>query len=176
MVNDLISVNFHVLFLCLYCNFCSLLFCTLCYALYMGLHCKVLYKDGCFIMLTSACIIKLKTKCDKSGIVELITRKLHSCIFLPLLSGKDDIVDGNVRLILGLVWQMICHYSSFGERRIAALRRESKKADPRGTLLTWVNKTSTLHITNLTTDWNDGRAIGALVNALAPGKSHTARF
>ena len=90
-----------------------------------------------------------------------------------MLAGKDDIVDGNVRLILGFVWQMICHYSTFGERRIAASQRESKKANPSGALLTWVNKTTTLRISNLTTDWNDGQAIGALVNALAPGKSYT---
>ena len=103
-------------------------------------------------------------------------RKLDSCLSLLLLTGKDDIVDGNLRLILGLVWQMICHYSTFGERRIAALQRESKKANPSGTLITWVNKTSALHISNLTTDWNDGRALGALVNALAPGKSYTVKF
>ena len=108
--------------------------------------------------------------------VELRIRKLDSFIFLPFLVGKDDIVDGNVRLILGLVWQMICHYSTFGERRIAALQRESQQADPSGALLTWVNKISTLSITNLTTDWNDGQAIGALVNALAPGKSYTVGF
>ena len=33
-----------------------------------------------------------------------------------------------------------------------------------------------LSISNLTTDWNDGHAISALVSALAPGKSSTARF
>ena len=107
----------------------------------------------------------------KIGIVELRIRKLDICLSLLLLAGKDDIIDGNVRLILGLVWQMICHYSTFGDRGIAALQRKSKNANPSDTLLTWVNKTSVLHISNLTTDWNDGRALGALVNALAPGKS-----
>ena len=102
--------------------------------------------------------------------------KLDGFLFLPLLAGKNDIVDGNVRLILGFVWQMICHYSTFGERRIVASQCESKQADPTGTLLAWVNKTSTLPITNLTTDWNDGRAVSALVNALAPGKSYTIIF
>ena len=55
---------------------------------------------------------------------------------------------------------------------MTALRRESKQADPSAALLTWVNKTSALRISNLTSDWIDGRAIGALVNALAPGKAY----
>lgn len=38
-------------------------------------------------------------------------------------------------------------------------------------LLHWVqSKIPDLPIANFTTDWNDGRAVGALVDAVAPGK------
>ncbi len=38
-------------------------------------------------------------------------------------------------------------------------------------LLNWIqSKIPDLPITNFTTDWNDGKAVGALVDAVAPGK------
>lgn len=41
---------------------------------------------------------------------------------------------------------------------------------PKQRLLRWIqNKIPDLAITNFTSDWNDGRAIGALVDAVAPG-------
>lgn len=44
---------------------------------------------------------------------------------------------------------------------------------PKQRLLIWVqNKLPELPIKNFTTDWNDGRAIGALVDAVGPGMSN----
>jgi filamin len=41
---------------------------------------------------------------------------------------------------------------------------------PKQRLLGWIqNKVSDRPVTNFTTDWNDGRAIGALVDGIAPG-------
>ena len=41
---------------------------------------------------------------------------------------------------------------------------------PKQRLLNWINtKVPDLPIKNFTTDWNDGKAIGALVDAVAPG-------
>ena len=41
---------------------------------------------------------------------------------------------------------------------------------PKEKLLSWIqNKVPELPIKNFTRDWNDGRAIGALVDAVAPG-------
>ena len=41
---------------------------------------------------------------------------------------------------------------------------------PKQRLLIWVqNKVPELPIKNFTTDWNDGKAIGALVDAVGPG-------
>lgn len=37
-------------------------------------------------------------------------------------------------------------------------------------LMNWIqSKVPDLPITNFTTDWNDGKAVGALVDAVAPG-------
>lgn len=51
------------------------------------------------------------------------------------------------------------------------LDEEAKKKTPKDKLLMWIqSKVPDLPITNFTTDWNDGRAIGALVDAMAPGE------
>ena len=44
---------------------------------------------------------------------------------------------------------------------------------PKQRLLIWVqNKVPELPIKNFTTDWNDGKAIGALVDAVGPGECY----
>lgn len=45
---------------------------------------------------------------------------------------------------------------------------------PKQRLLNWVqSKVPDQPIKNFTTDWNDGRAIGALVDAVGPGNDFT---
>jgi filamin len=46
-----------------------------------------------------------------------------------------------------------------------------KKSTPKQKLMDWINghMPPDMPITNFTTDWNDGRAIGALVDSCAPG-------
>jgi len=47
---------------------------------------------------------------------------------------------------------------------------EDKGATPKQRLMHWIqSKLPDLPITNFTSDWNDGRAVGALVDAVAPG-------
>ena len=49
-------------------------------------------------------------------------------------------------------------------------QNEKGKGTPKQRLLGWVNaKMPDKPIKNFTTDWNDGTAIGALVDAIAPG-------
>jgi filamin len=47
-----------------------------------------------------------------------------------------------------------------------------RDATPKQKLMNWIQEKlpPELPITNFTSDWNDGRAIGALVDACAPGK------
>ncbi|XP_071544156.1 filamin-A isoform X14 [Panulirus ornatus] len=85
---------------------------------------------------------------------------------------SSDIVDCKLKLILGLIWTLILNYSISmpmweGEDQVAA---GEKGASPKQRLLHWIqSKLPDLPITNFTSDWNDGRAVGALVDAVAAG-------
>ncbi|CAK6970914.1 filamin-A isoform X1 [Scomber scombrus] len=82
------------------------------------------------------------------------------------------IVDGNLKLILGLIWTLILHYSIS-----MPMWDEDEETDdggrqktPKQRLLGWIqNKLPELPITNFNRDWQTGRALGALVDSCAPG-------
>uniref|UniRef100_A0A3B5BCJ8 Filamin B n=1 Tax=Stegastes partitus TaxID=144197 RepID=A0A3B5BCJ8_9TELE len=75
------------------------------------------------------------------------------------------IVDGNLKLILGLIWTLILHYS------ISMPMWEGEKSKtPKQRLLGWIqHKVPDLPINNFSQDWSNGRALGALVDSCAPG-------
>uniref|UniRef100_A0A8C4EM37 Filamin B n=1 Tax=Dicentrarchus labrax TaxID=13489 RepID=A0A8C4EM37_DICLA len=79
------------------------------------------------------------------------------------------IVDGNLKLILGLVWTLILHYSI----SMPAWEGEDEEAEsktPKQRLLGWIqNKVPDMPINNFSQDWRNGRALGALVDSCAPG-------
>ncbi|XP_029007336.1 filamin-B isoform X2 [Betta splendens] len=79
------------------------------------------------------------------------------------------IVDGNLKLILGLVWTLILHYSismPIWEGEDA----EAESKTPKQRLLGWIqHKVPDLPITNFSQDWRSGKALGALVDSCAPG-------
>uniref|UniRef100_A0A8C2DBN7 Filamin B n=1 Tax=Cyprinus carpio TaxID=7962 RepID=A0A8C2DBN7_CYPCA len=80
------------------------------------------------------------------------------------------IVDGNLKLILGLVWTLILHYSISMPVWEDEDDEEAKKQTPKQRLLGWIqNKVPDLTITNFSQDWRNGRALGALVDSCAPG-------
>ncbi|CAF0892142.1 unnamed protein product, partial [Didymodactylos carnosus] len=84
------------------------------------------------------------------------------------------IVDGKLKLILGLIWTLILHYSislPMWEFEQPDGQNQGRDATPKQKLMNWVQGKlpPELPITNFTSDWNDGRAIGALVDACAPG-------
>ncbi|XP_055692658.1 filamin-A isoform X2 [Lutzomyia longipalpis] len=85
---------------------------------------------------------------------------------------STDIVDCKLKLILGLIWTLILHYS------ISMPMWEGEDDNqlngsgptPKQRLMGWIHsKVPDLPIGNFTTDWNDGKAVGALVDAVAPG-------
>ncbi|XP_038578999.1 filamin-A isoform X2 [Micropterus salmoides] len=81
------------------------------------------------------------------------------------------IVDGNLKLILGLIWTLILHYSismpMWDEEEEAD---DKQQKTPKQRLLGWIqNKLPELPITNFHRDWQTGRALGALVDSCAPG-------
>ncbi|UMM31108.1 hypothetical protein L5515_012720 [Caenorhabditis briggsae] len=84
---------------------------------------------------------------------------------------STHIVDHNKKLILGLVWTLILHYSiSMGWIQEKREDGQDKEETPKQKLLNWIrNRLPGLPISNFTSDWNDGVALGALVNSMAPG-------
>uniref|UniRef100_A0A8C9ZMQ2 Spectrin beta chain n=1 Tax=Sander lucioperca TaxID=283035 RepID=A0A8C9ZMQ2_SANLU len=86
--------------------------------------------------------------------------------------GSHDIVDGNHRLILGLIWTIILRF------QIQDIIVETGQADQKETrsakdaLLLWCQmKTAgypNINITNFTTSWKDGMAFNALIHKHRP--------
>ncbi|KAI5617955.1 filamin-C isoform X4 [Silurus asotus] len=80
------------------------------------------------------------------------------------------IVDGNLKLILGLIWTLILHYSISMPMWEDEEDEDAKKLTPKQRLLGWIqNKVPQLPINNFHRDWRDGKALGALVDNCAPG-------
>lgn len=73
--------------------------------------------------------------------------------------GNVDIVNGNVKLILGLIWSLIVRYQ-IGR----------SKFPPRKLMLAWLQAAlPDCRINNLTTDWNSGVNLAALLDYCEPG-------
>lgn len=81
------------------------------------------------------------------------------------------IVDGNLKLILGMIWTLILHYSISMPMWEDEDDEDAKKLTPKQRLMGWIqNKVPQLPITNFHRDWRDGKALGALVDNCAPGR------
>eukprot|EP01126_Amoeba_proteus_P015924 TRINITY_DN1725_c0_g1_i3.p1 TRINITY_DN1725_c0_g1~~TRINITY_DN1725_c0_g1_i3.p1 ORF type:complete len:773 (-),score=129.90 TRINITY_DN1725_c0_g1_i3:63-2303(-) len=75
--------------------------------------------------------------------------------------GPSDIRSGNQKLILGLIWTIILRYQI----------QVSEGASAKQELLDWVrSKIPEYNINNFTTDWQSGKAIAALTEAVLPGQ------
>ena len=94
---------------------------------------------------------------------------------------SSDIVDHKLKLILGLIWTLILHYSismpvwdnedDVDAAAASAGTVSNQNQTPKQRLLAWIqNKIPDRPITNFTSAWSDGRAIGALVDGVAPGQ------
>ena len=75
--------------------------------------------------------------------------------------GNEDIVKGNLKLILGLIWSLIVRYQ-IGR----------SKFPPRKLMLAWLQAAlPECKVSNLTTDWNSGVLLSALLNYCDPGET-----
>lgn len=64
-------------------------------------------------------------------------------------TGSEDVVNGNLKLILGLVWHLILRYQ-IGKSKIP----------PKKLMLAWLRAViPECNIGNFTSDWNDGVAL-----------------
>ena len=91
-------------------------------------------------------------------------------------SGPQDIIEHNLKLILGLVWSLILRYqiSSSSATTLEEKHGEETKAVPKISakqmLMGWTNAVlSNMAASNFTTDWNDGKRLSALVDRCQPG-------
>ena len=90
----------------------------------------------------------------------------HVC-FSNLFSDSVAVVDGQVKLILGLLWKLILHYSICMP---TDTDKEPEERTVRAWLLDWINdKVKKRAVRNFKSDWRDGIALGAFVDAMAPG-------
>lgn len=90
-----------------------------------------------------------------------------------------DIVKGNLKLILGLIWTLILKYQismpmgdyEYEDEDKGKGKGKDSGLTPKQALLAWVKSKMPPEIpmNNFTTHWNDGRAIAALVDAIEPG-------
>ena len=81
--------------------------------------------------------------------------------------GSGDVEEGNLKLILGLIWTIIYHYQISVAFREAAAKGGGRKPSAKDLLLKWVNEQiPEYEIKNFNKDWNDGAALAALVNAV----------
>lgn len=83
------------------------------------------------------------------------------------LKDSSAIVDRNLKLILGLVWKLILHYSiskQIWDERISG--EEEVERTPKQKLMAWIKRKLPLGLplNNFTSDWNDGVLLGALVS------------
>ena len=87
-----------------------------------------------------------------------------------LFADSTDIVDGKMKLILGLMWTLILHYSISMPMWDGDEFGQPQDKTPKQRLLDWIqSRVPDKPINNFTTDWNDGTTVGALVDAVAPG-------
>ena len=70
-------------------------------------------------------------------------------VFYFTFTGPEDIVNGNLKLILGLIWHLILRY------QIGKSKFPTKKL-----MLAWLQAViPDCKIANFTSDWNDGIAL-----------------
>jgi filamin len=82
---------------------------------------------------------------------------------LPLSNplGPEDIQEGNLKLILGLIWTLIKTYQ---------IKFTGKGISTKMAMMTWINSIIPEYkVTNFNTDWNDGRCICGVVDHIRPG-------
>ena len=81
--------------------------------------------------------------------------------YIPIFPGPSDIIDGNWKLSLGLLWTLVRHYQ---------IRSSGKGLSTKEALLSWVNALiPEKNVTNFTSDWNDGIALCSLIDRIEPG-------
>ena len=79
-----------------------------------------------------------------------------------------DVVEGNEKIILGLMWSLILWYDVQGHRG-QRLGQAPSSGSARDELLAWLKRMlPEREIKNFTSDWRDGTLLADLINILQP--------
>ena len=117
-------------------------------------------------------------ECVQRGDSQLVC---YSCVSsCTSVTGPIDIREHNRRIILGLIWHLILHYQIFGYRRQSTntptrpVRSPTPKPLPKSAnkvLMNWLRAAmpEDCEVKNVTSSWNDGKNLSALVNTMKPG-------
>lgn len=88
----------------------------------------------------------------------------------PVNISNDDIVDGNPKLTLGLMWYIISHFQL--QLLLKNLMLDSDADTPEEKLLAWCRQSvrgyDAVDVKNFTTSWRDGLAFNALIHRYRP--------
>lgn len=88
----------------------------------------------------------------------------------PVNISNDDIVDGNPKLTLGLMWYIISHFQL--QLLLKNLMLDSDSETPEEKLLAWCRQSvrgyDGVDVKNFTTSWRDGLAFNALIHRYRP--------
>lgn len=100
--------------------------------------------------------------------ISCVLNYLHSSKNLQLHNiGAEDIYEGNLKLILGLIWALILNFT------LSSLNETSDLNAIKKTLLRWCQDQvkiygGMVHITDFSTSWNNGVALSGLLSSLRP--------
>ncbi|XP_059504261.1 dystrophin isoform X5 [Stegostoma tigrinum] len=85
--------------------------------------------------------------------------------------GGTDIVDGNHKLTLGLIWSIILHWQV--KDIMKAIMSDLQQTNSEKILLSWVRQSTRpykqVNVLNFTTSWADGLAFNAILHRHKPG-------
>lgn len=83
--------------------------------------------------------------------------------------GGEDIYNGNLKLILGLVWRLILRYQ-ISLDRATGTSGSKRGVSAKKVLLGWVQSSIPhINVGNFSSHWHDGVALTALLDSLQPG-------
>ncbi|XP_019713008.1 dystrophin-like [Hippocampus comes] len=84
--------------------------------------------------------------------------------------GATDIVDGNHKLILGLIWSIILHWQV--KDVMKEVMADLQQTNSEKILLSWVRQNTSqypqVNVVNFSSSWNDGLAFNALIHSHRP--------
>ena len=120
---------------------------------------EIFVKELAVLPRTSVFVPLFQTKSQQFTNTTLTTNRHNLSPHPSITAGNNDIVEGNLKLILGLIWTLILHYQ-IGK----------SKLPPKRLMLAWLQAVlPELNIRNFTTDWNNGVALSALLDYCQPG-------